>query len=136
MKKNNIIIFLSFQVLIGLISCEQKSTVETINNTSVETPNKIPSFEEPEINLTLEQINYGAQYCLSVAEQMKENAIKYNCKVVNQLLINAIDKSKISINSSNLEEAYHYFKEAEKDIKNANDLIVDCNQNEYKSIRT
>jgi hypothetical protein len=92
--------------------------------------NKIPSFEEAEINLTIEQINYGAQYCLSVAEQMKNNAIKYNCMIVNQLLINATDKSKISIKSSNLKEAYYYLKEAEKDIKNAVDLMVDCGDND------
>jgi hypothetical protein len=112
-----------------LTSCEQKSTVETINKTKIEFPDKTTSLDEPEINLTIEQINYGAQYCLSVAEQMKENAIKYNCTTVNQLLINAIDKSKLSINSSNLEEAYHYYKEAEKDIKNAVDLMVDCGDN-------
>ena len=99
----------------------------------IELKNKVKSKKE-EISLSIEEVNYGARYCLSVAQQMRYDKPHNICTGFDILLDKAEAYSKISLDSENVDEAYEYFKSSENFLYKAVELSDDCNYKKYDTV--
>jgi len=104
------IILLGILLVLVVSGCQKKEPIGTDTEPKViKSKNKVKSKKE-EISLSIEEVNYGARYCLSVAQQMRYDKPHNICTGFDILLDKAEAYSKISLDSENVDEAYEYFK--------------------------
>lgn len=128
-----------FKIFLGVFSillvtgCIEEETIDTDKQPKViKKTNKIEQSNKSDvIPLSLEQIYYGAKYCLSVTEQMRQDMPKKKCEKLKELLNKAETYSKLSLDSIDASEAYEYFKIAETNLYEAVDLMDKCGSEKF-----
>ena len=108
-----------------LFSCDNKERIKVDNEKEEQENIDSPRIEEDKLNFSLEEIHYGAKYCLSAAKQMKKDGLE-PCNKLDDLLNKAISDLKIALASNELKGALDYFKKAEKNLYMAVDSQDDC----------
>ena len=97
------IILLGILLVLGVSGCQKKESLGTDTEPKViKSKNKVKSKKE-EISLSIEEVNYGARYCLSVAQQMRYDKPHNICTGFDILLDKAEAYSKISLDSKNVD---------------------------------
>jgi hypothetical protein len=122
--------FILVLISLLLVSCDNKESINDDSENEKQENIDTPVIEKYKVNLTLEEIHYGAKYCLSVAKQMKKDGLE-PCNKLDELLIKAISNSKIALAYNELQKALDYFKKAEKNLYMAVDSQDDCGIRKY-----
>jgi uncharacterized protein YcfL len=86
-RRNNLLFIVLISLL--LVGCDNKESINDDSEKEKQENIDTPSMEEDKINLSLEEIHYGAKYCLSLAKQMKKDHLE-SCNELDGLLNKAI----------------------------------------------
>ena len=97
------IILLGILLVLGVSGCQKKESLVTDTEPKfIELKNKVKSKKE-EISLLIEEVNYGARYCLFAAQQMRYDKPNNICTEFDILLDKAEAYSKISLDPKNID---------------------------------